>query len=56
VTSRSAGFNRLYQDGRLHEFSSPESLLDVDFTRPVHVVVDRLAVSPDSRGAPGGLN
>jgi len=43
------GFNRLYQDGRLHEFSSPESLLDVDFTRPVHVVVDRLAVSPDSR-------
>jgi len=43
------GFNRLYQNGRLHEFSSPESLLDVDFTRPVHVVVDRLAVSPDSR-------
>jgi excinuclease ABC subunit A len=43
------GFNRLYQDGRLHEFSSPESLLDVDFARPVHVVVDRLAVSPDSR-------
>jgi excinuclease ABC subunit A len=43
------GFNRLYQDGRLHEFSSPESLLDVDFTRPVYVVVDRLAVSPDSR-------
>jgi excinuclease ABC subunit A len=43
------GFNRLYQDGRLHEFSSPETLLDVDFTRPVWVVVDRLAVSPDSR-------
>jgi excinuclease ABC subunit A len=43
------GFNRLYQDGRLHEFSSPESLLDVDFARPVHVVVDRLAVSPESR-------
>jgi excinuclease ABC subunit A len=43
------GFNRLYQDGRLHEFSSPETLLDVDFSRPVHVVVDRLAVSPDSR-------
>src|SRR4030081_1377906 len=43
------GFNRLYQDGKLHEFSSPETLLDVDFTRPVYVVVDRLAVSPDSR-------
>src|ERR1700730_8219764 len=43
------GFNRLYQDGQLHEFSSPETLLEVDFTRPVHVVVDRLAVSPESR-------
>jgi excinuclease ABC subunit A len=43
------GFNRLYQDGRLHEFSSPETLLDVDFSRPVWVVVDRLAVSPESR-------
>jgi excinuclease ABC subunit A len=43
------GFNRLSQDGRLHEFSSPETLLDVDFSRPVHVVVDRLAVSPESR-------
>ena len=43
------GFNRLYQGGRLHEFSSPETLLDVDFTRPVYVVVDRLAVSPESR-------
>ena len=43
------GFNRLYQDGRLHEFSSPETLLDVDFARPVYVVVDRLAVSPESR-------
>ena len=43
------GFNRLYQDGRLHEFSSPETLLDVDFSRPVYVVVDRLAVSPESR-------
>ena len=29
------GFNRLYQDGKLHEFSSPETLLDVDFAQPV---------------------
>jgi excinuclease ABC subunit A len=43
------GFNRLYQDDRLHEFSSPETLLEVDFTRQVYVVVDRLAVSPESR-------
>ena len=43
------GFNRLFQDDRLHEFSSPETLLDIDFTRPVYVVVDRLAVSPESR-------
>jgi excinuclease ABC subunit A len=43
------GFNRLYQDGRLHEFSSPETLLDVDFAKRVYVVVDRLAVNPESR-------
>jgi excinuclease ABC subunit A len=43
------GFNRLYQDGRLHEFSSPETLLDVDFAQPVFVVVDRLTVNPESR-------
>jgi excinuclease ABC subunit A len=43
------GFNRLYQDGRVHEFSSPETLLDLDFSRPVYVLVDRLSVSPDVR-------
>ena len=43
------GFNRLYQDGRVHEFSSPESLLDIDFAKPVYVLVDRLAVNPESR-------
>ncbi len=43
------GFNRLYQDGRVHEFSSPESLLDVNFAKPVYVLVDRLAVNPESR-------
>ncbi len=43
------GFNRLYQDGNVHEFSSPESLLDLDFSRPVYVLVDRLSVNPDSR-------
>jgi excinuclease ABC subunit A len=43
------GFNRLYQGGRIHEFSSPETLLDVDFSKPVYVLVDRLAVNPESR-------
>ncbi len=43
------GFNRLYQDGRMHEFSSPETLLDVNFAKPVHVLVDRLAVNSESR-------
>ena len=49
VDIQKRGFNRLYQDGQLHEFSSPESLLDVDFSRTVYVVVDRLAVNPESR-------
>ena len=43
------GFNRLYQDGKVHEFSSPETLLDVNFAKPVYVLVDRLAVNPESR-------
>jgi excinuclease ABC subunit A len=43
------GFNRLYQQGRVHEFISPESLLDVDFKKPVYVLVDRLAVSEEAK-------
>ena len=43
------GFNRLYQAARVHEFSSPETLLDVDFSKPVYVLVDRLVVNPESR-------
>ncbi len=46
---RKRGFNRLYQAGRLYEFTSPEELLDIDFARPVFVVVDRLAVSEEAR-------
>ncbi len=42
---RRKGFNRLYQGGTVFEFSTPESLLDVDFGRPVHVLADRLSVS-----------
>jgi len=43
------GFQRLYQAGRMHEFSSPETLLDIDFSQPVYVVVDRLAIGSDMR-------
>jgi excinuclease ABC subunit A len=46
---RQQGFNRLYQDGQIFEFSTPESLLDVDFTKPVFLLVDRLVVSSDGR-------
>jgi len=46
---RKRGFNRIYQDGAVFEFASPESLLDVDFSRPVFVLVDRLAVSLEVR-------
>jgi excinuclease ABC subunit A len=46
---RKAGFNRLYQGGQIFEFSSPESLLDVQFDQPVFVLVDRLTVSAESR-------
>ncbi|MBV8905408.1 MAG: excinuclease ABC subunit UvrA, partial [Acidobacteriia bacterium] len=44
---RKKGFNRLYQNGRTFEFSTPESLLDVDFKQPVFVLVDRIAIGPD---------
>ncbi len=46
---RKRGFNRLYQQGRVYEFSTPESLLDVDFKRPVFALVDRLVVTPEAR-------
>jgi excinuclease ABC subunit A len=46
---RKAGFNRLYQAGEVFEFSTPESLLDIDFGQPVFVLVDRLVVSTGSR-------
>jgi len=41
---RKKGFNRLYQAGRTFEFSTPESLLDIDFSKSVFVLVDRLAI------------
>src|SRR5271166_6474411 len=46
---RKRGFNRLYQNAQVFEFSSPESLLDLNFTEPVFVLVDRISVSADVR-------
>ena len=64
---RRRGFNRLWQAdaidpkgaGRIVEFSTPESLLELDFNaaansdlelqRPIYVLADRLALSPDVR-------
>ena len=49
ISLRKRGFNRLYQSARVFEFSTPEELLDVDFAKPVYVLVDRLALSPEIR-------
>ncbi len=62
---RRRGYNRLWQadadpnsPGRIVEFSTPESLLELDFAaaaradetaRPIYVLADRLALSPDLR-------
>ncbi len=44
---RKKGFNRLFQGGKLFEFSTPESLLEIDFAKPVFILVDRIAITPD---------
>jgi excinuclease ABC subunit A len=46
---RRRGYNRLYQSGKIVEFSTPESLLELDFTQPIFVLIDRLAITPESR-------
>jgi excinuclease ABC subunit A len=49
IELRASGFNRLYQRGSIFEFSTPESLLDLDFTLPVFVLLDRIVVTPENR-------
>jgi excinuclease ABC subunit A len=46
---RKRGFNRLWQNGNIFEFSTPESLLDINFAQPVFLLVDRIAIAPDIR-------
>jgi excinuclease ABC subunit A len=49
VELRQGGFNRLYQQGNIYEFSTPESLLDLDFTLPVFILLDRVVVNAENR-------
>jgi excinuclease ABC subunit A len=49
VELRRSGFNRLYQNGQIFEFSTPESLIDVDFTSSVFVLLDRIVVDSENR-------
>ena len=46
---RKQGFNRLYQSGNIYEFSTPESLLEIDFSQPLFALVDRIVIASDSR-------
>src|ERR1700731_4019813 len=39
VSLQKRGFNRLYQAARVFELSTPEELLDLDFTKPAYVLV-----------------
>jgi excinuclease ABC subunit A len=45
---RKKGFNRLFQAGKTFEFSTPESLLEIDFTKPLSILADRIVVTADS--------
>src|SRR4029077_8206784 len=49
VSLQKRGFNRLYQAARVFELSTPEELLDLDFTKPAYVLVDRLVLTPEIR-------
>jgi excinuclease ABC subunit A len=43
---RKKGFTRLFQEGRTSEFSTPESLLEIDFSKPVFILADRIVIRP----------
>ncbi|MCZ2155680.1 MAG: excinuclease ABC subunit UvrA [Bryobacterales bacterium] len=47
---RKRGFTRLYQDGQIFEFSTPESLLGIDFEKQLFVLVNRLTLQASERG------
>src|ERR1700683_1975804 len=43
---RSRGFNRLWQNGSVFEFSTPESLLNIHWAQHADVLADRIGISP----------
>ncbi len=45
---RKKGFNRLFQAGNTFEFSTPESLLEIDFAKPLFILADRVVIRLDS--------
>ena len=49
VELRRRGYNRLFQNGSIVEFSTPESLLELNFAEPIYVLADRLSVSAEVR-------
>ena len=49
VELRRRGYNRLFQNGSIVEFSTPESLLELNFADPIYVLADRLSVSVEVR-------
>jgi excinuclease ABC subunit A len=46
---RASGFNRLWQQGKIVEFSTPESLLELDLALPVFILLDRIVVNAEAR-------
>jgi excinuclease ABC subunit A len=49
VELRARGFNRLWQNGTVYEFSTPESLLDIDWKQPVYILADRISIAADQQ-------
>jgi excinuclease ABC subunit A len=45
---RRKGFNRLFQAGKMFEFSTPESLLEIDFAQPLFVLADRIVIDREA--------
>jgi excinuclease ABC subunit A len=46
---RKHGFSRLYQRNQIFDLSTPESLIDLNFSGPLFVLVDRLVMKADLR-------
>ena len=44
---RKKGFTRLFQNGQTFEFSTPESLLEIDFRKSVYILADRIVIRRD---------